>query len=413
MSATAAPTDPTLAKTSFDVAVVGAGPAGLTAAIMIAQLGFETALIAPARRPDDTRTTALLGGSVAMLERMGLWADLTARGQRLEVMRLVDDTKRLIRAPECVFRAKEVGIDTFGANITNADIDAVLDDHVARTPKLTRVIGAVTGTAARETGIDLTLDDGRTISAAAAVAADGKKSLLRGEAGIDVTSWTYPQSALVLNMRHTVEHQDMSTEFHTASGPFVLVPLPGKRTSIVLIEKPAVAERLAAMTDEELALELERRSHSILGRIEIESGRQLWPLGGMIAKRFAKNRVFLIGEAAHIFPPVGAQGLNLSLRDIASLGEVFVAAHKASRDIGGAATQEAYERARRIDVETRTRGVDIADRLLLSEALPAQVVRGFGFWAINTFAPLRRLVMREGLMPSYAAPRIMRGLKVG
>lgn len=401
------------ASAAFDVAVVGAGPSGLMAALLVAGLGFETALIAPESRPDDTRTTALLGGSVKLLERMGLWEALAARGQPLEVMRLVDDTGRLIRAPEAVFRAPEIGIGTFGSNITNRDITEVLDARAAAEPKLTRILGAVTDVRTRETGIDLTLDDGRTIAAAVAVAADGRRSKLREAAGIEVSTWSYPQSALVLNMRHTAEHNDVSTEFHTRSGPFVLVPLPGKRTSIVLVEKPEVAERLNAMNDADLAIELERRSHSILGRIEIESERQLWPLSGMTAKRVAAKRVFLVGETAHVFPPIGAQGLNLSARDVAALGEVLARARREGRDLGSAGTMDAYERARRIDVETRTRGVDMADRLLLSDALPAQVVRSLGFWAINRFAPLRHLVMREGLMPSFAAPRMMRGLKVG
>lgn len=404
-------TDPT-APTSFDVAVVGAGPAGLAAAIVLSRAGFATALIAPATRPDDVRTTALLGGSVTFFETLGLWRDIAAAGADLAVMRLIDDTGRLFRAPEANFRAAEIGLESFGVNIVNSALTRILDARVAAMPRLTRIEAAVETVDLGAEKAALHLSDGRTVTARLAVAADGKKSRLREAAGIETTNWAHPQSALVLNLSHPVPHGFVSTEFHGPHGPYVLVPLPGNRSSVVLVETPEEAERLKGLDDDTLALELERRAHSLLGRFTVEPGRQVWPLASMIAKNHGAKRVALVGEAAHTFPPIGAQGLNLSLRDIASLAEVLVDAARAKADIGGDETLRAYETSRRLDVETRTRGVDVANRALLSTLLPIHAARSFGFVLANQIGPLRRLIMREGLTPSWSTPRLMRGLDI-
>jgi len=404
-------TEPT-APTSFDVAVVGAGPAGLAAAIVLSRAGFSTALIAPPTRPDDVRTTALLGGSVTFFRTLGLWDAIAAAGAELAVMRLVDDTGRLIRAPETAFRASEIGLDGFGVNIVNSALTAILDARVAASPRLARIEAAVEAADLSADAVRLTLSDGRQIVAKLAVAADGKKSRLREAAGISTTSWAHPQSALVLNLAHPVAHDFVSTEFHGPHGPYVLVPLPGNRSSVVLVETPDEAERLKSLPDDALALELEHRAHSILGRFTVEPGRQVWPLSSMIANSHGTRRVALVGEAAHTFPPIGAQGLNLSLRDIASLAEILVEAARAKADIGGEETLGTYEKARRLDVETRTRGVDVANRALLSDFLPIQAARSLGFALANAIGPLRRQIMREGLTPTWATPRLMRGLDI-
>ncbi len=395
----------------YDVAVVGAGPAGLASALLFARLGFSTALVAPPTRPDDVRTTALLGGSVPFLKHLGVWDEIAAAGADLATMRLVDDTRRLVRAPEATFHAREIGLPSFGVNVVNTEITRVFDAHIAATPGLTRIERPVATVDLRDDRVVLRLDDGATVTARLAVAADGRRSILRDAAGIDTTTWAHPQSALVLNLAHDLPHGDVSTEFHTPTGPCVLVPLPGgRRSSVVLIERPEEAERLKAMDDAELSRELERRAHSLLGRMTVEPGRQVWPLSSLVALSYGRSRIALVGETAHTFPPIGAQGLNLSLRDAASLAEIVVDAHRRREDIGGAATLRAYERARRLDVETRTRGVDLANRALLSDLLPVQMARAFGFFLASRIGPLRRLVMREGLTPSLSAPRLMRGL---
>jgi len=391
----------------FDVAIVGAGPSGLTAAIVIAEAGFRTALIAAAA-PEDRRTTALLGGSVTLLERLGIRDAVAAAGASMHTMRLIDDTGRLIRAPEVNFRCQEIGRDVFGYNIHNSALCRILAERAAQCTTLTRIDARVETAAPGETAIGLTLASGDTISARLAVAADGARSLLREAAGIALKTWTYPQSAMVFDVSHKRPHGGVSVEFHTRSGPFVLVPLPGDASSIVLVETPAVAERLAGLAPDILVEEVERRSHSIFGRMALTSQPQVFPLSGATAKAFGAARIALVGEAGHRFPPIGAQGLNLSFRDVGSLAECLTAARRKGADIGGDALIAAYDRARRIDVTTRTVGVDIMDRALLADDLPTQMVRSLGLALAGGVAPLRRLMMREGLTPTIGTPKMMR-----
>ncbi len=392
----------------FDVAVVGAGPSGLLAAILLAEAGLATVLVAPAAPPVDHRTTALLGASVTLLEKLGLVGEVAAKGASLHTMRLIDDTGRLVRAPEVNFRCEEIGRAVFGYNIHNRNLTDILEARAARCSMLTRIETRVTSTLPGEASVSLMLETGETIAARLAVAADGAKSALRAAAGISMKTWDYPQSALVFDIAHQLPHDGVSVEFHTRAGPFVLVPLPGNTSSIVLVETPEMAADLAARDETSLATEVERRSHSIFGRVSVLSPRQVFPLSGATVEAFGRNRIVLVGEAGHRFPPIGAQGLNLSLRDVANLAEIVGRARRHREDIGGAAVIAAYDRARRIDVQTRTIGVDIMDRALLANDLPAQVVRSFGLFLAARVSPLRHLMMREGLAPTIGTPRMMR-----
>ncbi len=166
---------------------------------------------------------------------------------------------------------------------------------------------------------------------------------------------------------------------------------------------------MAALDDAELSAEIERASHSILGKIEVEPGRGLFPLSVATARRFAEQRIALVGEAAHVIPPIGAQGLNLGLRDAASIGELAIAAHRDGDDIGGADVLSRYDKMRRADVGSRTLAIDLLNRTLLTDFLPVQGMRGLGLYLIDRIGPLRRAVMREGVAPAAAQPRLMRG----
>jgi len=240
------------------------------------------------------------------------------------------------------------------------------------------------------------------------VGADGRKSLCRQAAGIATDRRDYPQSALTLNLAHARPHNGISTEFHTESGPFTLVPLPGLRSSLVCVTEPDEAERLAALDAAALSAEIERRAHSILGKVQAEDGRGLFPLSVETARAFGAQRIALAGEAAHVIPPIGAQGLNLGLRDVATISELVVEARRDGRDVGGDDLLARYDRLRRADVSRRTVAVDMLNRSLLSDFLPVQASRGFGLYLIDRIAPLRRALMREGVEPA-AQPQLMRG----
>jgi 2-octaprenyl-6-methoxyphenol hydroxylase len=266
----------------------------------------------------------------------------------------------------------------------------------------------VTAVEPAEDAATIRLDDGSSLLARLVVGADGRRSLCRAAAGIETERREYPQAALVLNLGHARPHHGISTEFHTATGPFTLVPLPGLRSSLVCVVEPAEADRLGALDLAAFSAEIEQRAHSILGKVSIEDGRGVFPLAVESARGFGRNRIALVGEAAHVIPPIGAQGLNLGLRDAATIGELVVEARRGGIDAGSPALLANYDRIRRPDVMSRTLAVDLLNRSLLSDFLPVQGARGFGLHLLDRVAPLRRAVMREGVEPA-AQPRLMRG----
>ena len=392
---------------SVEVAVVGGGPAGLTAAVALAAAGVDVALIAKTP-PADNRTTALWSASVAAMEALDVWPLCRDNAAPLTAIRLIDDTRRLVRAPEVTFEAHEIGLDAFGHNIANRHLIAALDQRAAALPSLRRIEATVTSVEPHDTGVTIRLDDGAAIVARLVVGADGRRSLCREAAGIATDRRDYPQSALTLNLAHARPHDGISTEFHTESGPFTLVPLPGLRSSLVCVTEPDEAERLAALDADALSAEIERRAHSILGKVQVEDGRGLFPLSVETARSFGAQRIALAGEAAHVIPPIGAQGLNLGLRDVATISELVVEARRDGRDVGDDDLLARYDRLRRADVSSRTVAVDMLNRSLLSDFLPVQASRGLGMYLIDRIAPLRRALMREGVQPA-TQPRLMRG----
>jgi 2-octaprenyl-6-methoxyphenol hydroxylase len=394
----------------YDVAVVGGGPAGLSAAIALAQGGANTALIARRTPYADNRTTALLGSSVDFLERLEVWPHCRDHAAALRTMRLVDDTGRLIRAPEVKFSCEEIGLEAFGYNIENRTLVAALEQRAAGLSNLARFDVEAETVTPEDAAVVIRTGSGQSLSARLVVGADGRHSLCREAAGIEVVIRELKQSALTFNISHSRPHRNVSTEFHTPEGPCVFVPLPGNRCSVVWVASPKEAERLKALGDEELSDAAERRSHSILGRVKVEAGRNLFPLAIERPRQFAGKRVVLVGEAAHVIPPIGAQGLNMGLRDAADIAAIVRDAISLGDDPGAPSTLRRYDMARRADVLSRTFAIDVANRSLLSDLVPVQSLRAAGLHLIGSVGPLRRLAMREGLAPSWRAavmhPRI-------
>jgi 2-octaprenyl-6-methoxyphenol hydroxylase len=388
-------------SSTHDVAVVGGGPAGLAVAIAIAQSGANTALIARRSLYADNRTTALLGQSVDFLQALEVWPHCKDKAAELRVMRLIDDTGRLIRAPEVRFSCDEIGLEVFGYNIENRVLVSALEERAATLANLTRFDDEAAAVNAEDDTVAIELAGGGSISARLVVGADGRHSLCREAAGITVRRRELHQAALTFNVCHSRPHQNISTEFHTPQGPCVFVPLPGDRSSVVWVLEPKEADRLMALSDPELSHAAEVRSHSILGKMQVEPGRNRFPLAIEQSAKFAKARIALVGEAAHVLPPIGAQGLNMGLRDAADIAEIVRNALAASEDPGLPAVINRYAAVRRPDVMSRTFAIDIANRSLLSAFLPMQSLRAAGLHLIGSFGPLRRLAMREGLAPSW------------
>lgn len=392
---------------TVDIAVVGAGLAGSLAALALADSGRRVALVAPAARAHDGRTTALMDQSIAFLKTLGLWAKIAPHAAPLEAMQILDGTARLLRAPPVAFRASEVGLAAFGYNIPNAPFLAILEERIAAHAGISRIAGGVTAATAFDGHVELTLDDGGHVAAGLVVGADGRRSKIRESAGIGVRTWSYPQSALVLNFAHERPHGGVSSEFHTESGPFTQVPLPGRRSSLVWVLPPAEAERMRRLDLATLGRAIEARMQSMLGNVTAEGPVQAFPLSGMTADRFGKGRVVLIGEAAHAFPPIGAQGLNLSLRDVMALVEL-IRRGEAPETIG-----DRFDRRRQADVHSRTASVDLLNRSLLSAFLPVQLLRAAGLHLLSVLGPLRSVVMREGIEPGGSLRALRESLRAG
>ncbi len=226
------------------------------------------------------------------------------------------------------------------------------------------------------------------------VAADGANSVVRGDAGFGLRRWAYDQSAFVTTLSHERPHGDTSTEFHTPGGPFTLVPLPGDRSSLVWVGRPDEVARWAGMDPGPLAREIEHRAHKILGRMSVDGPRGTFPLEGLVARQFGRGNIVLVGEAGHRFPPIGAQGLNLGVRDVATLHGLLEGARQTGTLAG---LGDVYDTRRRLDVNVRSVGVDLLNRSLLSDFMPVAGLRALGVAAVRNVGPLRRAMMRVGL----------------
>jgi 2-octaprenyl-6-methoxyphenol hydroxylase len=394
------------AKFTTEVAVVGGGPAGLVSAIALAAAGADTLLVAPPAEA-DRRTTALLANSATALATLGVWQACLPHAAPLKKLRIVDDTARLFRAPEVFFDAAEIGLEAFGYNIENRHLIAALEER-AFALKLSRIAAPALAVTSDPYGVTIKHAGGE-VRVKLAIGADGHKSLCRAAAGIGTQRRAYPQTALTLSLAHDRPHHDTSTEFHTESGPFTLVPLPGSRSSLVCVLDPARATELAALNDGALSSEIERRAHSLLGKMRVEPGRGIFPLGVETADGFARARIALVGEAAHVVPPIGAQGLNLGLRDGATIAEIVADARRQNFDPGAPEILARYDTQRRADVLSRTLAVDLLNRSLLTDFFPAHGARGLSLYLVDRIGPLRRALMREGVTPAASQPRLMRG----
>jgi 2-octaprenyl-6-methoxyphenol hydroxylase len=396
-----------------DVAVVGTGPSGLVAALSLGHVGADAVAIGPAPAPSgggpvETRTAALLTSSVDLLKTLQVWDRLAKEAAPLKAIRIVDASRSPLPAPDITFEASEVGLEAFGYNIANTALVAALYARAQET--LPSVIDAsVTAIACDGAKAVLTLSAGAPVAARLVAGADGRRSICRTSAGIGVTERPYDQSALAASFRHTLPHRNVSIELHREHGSVTTVPLADPHaSSLIWVGTEGEIAQLARATDADFVAALGARLGDVLGAVSDPGARAAFPVAGLSADRLAARRTALLGEAAHILPPIGAQGLNLGFRDAGALADCVADALAERRDPGGAETLEAYVEARRLDVMTRTLGVDLLSRSLLTSLPPVQAARGIVLHGLNLLAPLKRAVMRIGLTPPTALPRLMR-----
>lgn len=394
------------------ILVAGAGSTGIAAALAFAHAGWQVTLAGRFPGPLAGRTVALFEASLRFLEALGVLDEVKALACPLETIHMVDDTNQLLPVPDLMLRAEEIDLPAFGLNITNDDLAAVLTER-ARAAKAFEIIEAdIADYEFNDDSATAILKDGRRIEAEFVIGADGRASKARLAAGIDTKEWTYPQIALTMLLQHDLPHDNVSTEYHTRSGPFTLVPLRGRddapnRSSLVWLMNVRDAHRRLAKSRQDLEYEIEDYAKSELGAMKIESEIGQFRMGGMQVVKLTAPRLALVGETCHIFPPIGAQGLNLSLRDVADLEECLASVDlRNERELARALTR--YERHRRADIGFRTHGVDLLNRSLIVPYLPVDLIRGAGFIAMTALGPFRRAVMREGVLPHFMLPRLMR-----
>ncbi len=389
-----------------DILVAGGGPAGLAATAAFAHRGFRTLCVDPhapvtdATDPDaDLRTTALLQPARTFLDEIGLWEGLAAQATPLATMRIVDaggagPAPRVTRD----FDARDIGALPFGWNLPNWLLRQAFVGALAGMDKADlRTDVGVAGMVSRSNGAQVTLTDGSVVRAKLAVAADGRGSSLRQAAGIGVRTIRYGQKALAFAVTHDAPHGNVSTEIHRSGGPFTLVPLPdrdGKPCSaVVWMERGPEAQRLMALDPAAFSAAATARSGAMYGPLTLTGRRSIWPIISQIADRFHGERLALVAEAAHVVPPIGAQGLNMSLADIRCLVDL---AFKAE-DPGAPEVLRAYGRTRRPDVALRVTGIDVLNRTSMAGLRPLRDLRGAGIAALHGIAPLRRTLMQLGL----------------
>ncbi len=395
------------------VAVIGAGPAGLTAAVSMANAGASVTCFGPGlssgTNQGDTRTSALMETSIRLLRANGVWDACLSQSAPLKAIRLIDDTGRLIRAPEVLFHASDLNLEAFGYNVPNSALVSALIDHATTMSQLELVeTRAVTTVVPRSDHVEFALEDGPTERARLVVGADGRRSVCRDAAAIAIKDWSYRQSAIACNFEHSLPHESISNEFHRPAGPFTTVPLPGNASSLVWVERPDEAARLMALDADGFERALDERLQGVLGQVRSVSKRAVFPLSGLSVSRLADRRIALVGEAAHVIPPIGAQGLNLGFRDAAALADCVSKALAAGRDIGGSDVMKAYSKARIADISSRTFAVDMLNRSVLVGLIPVQALRSLGLQILASFPTLRKIVMQAGLAPENAMPNNLR-----
>ena len=390
-----------------EATILGAGVAGLTAAAAFGAAGFRVICVDPAppitameAEGADLRTTAFLQPSIPVLQAAGLWDRLEPFAAPLQVMRIIDAGGE-VPEPRIIkdFDAADISDQPFGWNLPNWLLRREMVARLAELPNVDFRPGTATGRLmTREAEALVTLSDGTRVSARLVVAADGRNSPMREAAGISVKTTRYGQKALAFAVTHPIPHANVSTEIHRSGGPFTLVPLPDRdgqpASAIVWMETGPEVARLAALPVPEFEAALNERSCGILGPLRLDSARTVWPIITQVADHMVATRVALIAEAAHVMPPIGAQGLNMSLADLSALLELAVAR---PADLGSAEMLKRFEEKRHLEIKARLAGIDLLNRTSMLGEPFLRDLRAGALNALYSLGPVRKTLMKAGL----------------
>ncbi len=397
-----------------DVLIAGGGFAGLALALALRQaLGpdFAVTVADPEfGRGDDPRASAIAAAPRRMFEALGVWDAVAAGAQEIRDMIITDS--RVDDAVRPVFLSFEGDIEPgepFAHMIENAALVGELAAKAAA-EGVTIVAQPVTDFAVAGNGVSVTLGDGSVRTVKLLVAADGARSRLRERAGIALRGWSYGQSAIVTTVAHERDHNGRAEEHFLPGGPFAILPLRNRRSSIVWTEHTADATRFVALPDAEFRDELEKRFGLHLGEITLAGPRRAYPLGLWVARSFVAERLALVGDAAHVIHPIAGQGLNMGLRDVAALAEAVVDAARLGLDPGDATVLERYQRWRRFDTLTMGVSTDSLNRLFSNRSDVLRLVRDVGLGIVDRLPPLKRMFIREAAGLTGEVPKLLRGV---
>lgn len=402
---------------AVDVLIIGGGLAGGTLACALAQGGLRVAAVdreAPTDQiaPEyDGRCSAIAHSSVAVLKGLGLWEDLAPVACPMDDIRVTDGASSLFLH----YDHSDIGDEPFGHMIENRAIRAALGKAMGRQCGVAlHAPAAVTALVRTPGGVEATLSDGATVTAALVVGADGRGSETRAHAGIKIMKWSYHQTGIVCTVAHEKPHHNVAHEHFLPAGPFAILPLNGDKThphrsSLVWTERESLAPTLLALDDDAFLGELERRFGDFLGALEVVGPRFGYPLTLQQADRSIDTRLCLVGDADHGMHPIAGQGLNMGLRDVAALAEILTDAHRLGLDVGSALVLERYQQWRRFDNTTMLALTDALTKLFSNDVTPIRIARDLGLAAVNAAGPLKKVFMRHAMGTVGRLPRLMRG----
>ena len=398
-----------------DVMIAGGGFAGLTLAVALRQtLGaaFSVTVADPALgtgHADDERASAIVAAARRLFETIGVWNRVVGEAQPILDMVVTDSRLNDAVRPTFLTFAGEIEPgEPFAHMIDNRRLVAALEEK-ARITGVDLQTGAVADFAVASDGVRVVLRDGRTLSARLLVAADGARSMIRTRVGIATHGWNYGQSAIVINVDHERDHHGRAEEHFLPAGPFAILPLKGRRASIVWTETTSEAARIMALPEDAFHAELEQRFKLHLGDIKAVDKRRVHPLGFFVARSFIAERIALIGDAAHLIHPIAGQGLNMGLKDVAALAEVIVDAARLGLDPGSTNVLERYQRWRRFDTMTMGIATDGLNRLFSNRSDLLRLVRDVGLGLVDRVPGLKRLFIREAAGLVGEVPKLLRG----
>jgi 2-octaprenyl-6-methoxyphenol hydroxylase len=412
-----------------DVLIGGGGIVGLALAITLRRsLGpsFSVTVADPALAPPsgalrappspasgegihsgNGRATAIVASARRLLTTIGVWERIEAQ----PILDMVITDSRLTDAVRHTFLTFAGDVEPgepFGHMVENAPlIDALLQR--ARAEGVVLLPTAVADVDFASNGIEVALADGDEISARLLVAADGARSAIRERAGIAVHGWPYGQSAITATVAHERDHQGRAAEHFLPAGPFAVLPLTGRRSSLVWTEETREAERILALPDGEFHAELERRFGLHLGEIELVGARHVHSLGLWVARSFIAERLALVGDAAHVIHPIAGQGLNMGLKDVAALAEVVVDAARIGLDPGSLDVLERYQRWRRFDTMAMGLSTDWLNRLFSNQSDVLRLARDVGLGLVDRLPALKGFFIREAAGLVGEVPKLLRG----